>query len=398
MIRWLRHVAVTVRRMRETPSRPMLAACGLMSATSILVATLCIVESSFAGLTEGLFRLGSNVVIVRPALEAVLTNSVRGLTASELRAAAALPGVETTAPLSTFSGTIIGCGKRVIVTIQGALPEHLSLENLSVRTGRFLTDTDHDVGNGVIVLGHGVAAKLPCLLVGDAASLSGHQIQVVGILNMAPDTSQGSPDGRVFVPLSRTLRRYGWPRGGVSALFRLDRNVPAEAARVELTKLLRQRSATGAYRDQDFEILTRDELVKTVEAGRRAAVATIFAFFACGILLAAIGVSGTVLSSVLERQAEIGISRCVGATRSGIKVEFLFEGVVIGAAGGLGGAIVGVLLSRVVARIAELPPGSWVGYALAAVLVATCCAAAAAIWPAARAASLDPASALRLER
>src|SRR5262245_11490925 len=126
-------------RIRETPSRPALAACGVMAAAALVVASLSLVDAAFRGLSAGGMRVGSDMAFVRAAPSAAL-EGIRGLTPPEARRISSLDSVETAVPLTAISGSVRGCGKRLLVTIQGAIPQHSALENLRLRRGRFITD------------------------------------------------------------------------------------------------------------------------------------------------------------------------------------------------------------------------------------------------------------------
>jgi putative ABC transport system permease protein len=396
---WIGQCAVIVRRrLRDTPSRFILAALGMAAAASVIVFGACVIDSIFGAAAGGLHKAGSDLVFITPESDTIGETEVRGVSAREFRAILTLPGVERAVPWLAISGSVGGCGRRLLTTVQGAAPEHFAIEGFRVDSGRSLTEVDEIQLASVVVLGHAVSAKLGCVGVGDMVDIGGRRMTVVGILRPAGTLTVTTSDDRVFIPLSRLLGRYGWPRSGSGVLLRVAAGWSADAVAAEVRRLLEARRRGSAAQEARFLVKTQAELVAAVATVRRVALTTLAGLVGMGLIAASLGVAGTMTSSVLERQSEIGLSRCVGATRNHVKAEFLVEGALIGCLGGMLGAATGAGAAVLLAYVGDLPAPDWIRYASFTTLVACASASIASAVPAMRAAALPPIQAVGLER
>ena len=207
----------------------------------------------------------------------------------------------------------------------------------------------------------------------------------------------GNDDRRVLIPLQTAKRYYGSDRTNYDVIVAVNDATQIEAGTDYATGLFRNVRGLRIAEDNDFEITQSDNLISIIRENT-----TYFRWAAVGyrlitLLGAAIGLMNIMLVSVTERTREIGISKAIGAKQQTILTQFLAEAVVISLIGGLIGIVLGVLAGNVVAIISDgsfLFPYGWV---LVAIITCTAVGLISGLYPAMKAAKLDPIEALRYE-
>jgi putative ABC transport system permease protein len=227
-------------------------------------------------------------------------------------------------------------------------------------------------------------------------------LEVVGVLEGAGGSRTvqgvtiGSTDQEVYIPITTALRKLA--RSPLKApldeiVLRLDGTIePKEAAR--LVSLLLDRLHSGV---QDFEIVVPDALIEQSRRTQRLFSLVMGCIAGISLLVGGIGIMNIMLASVLERTREIGIRRAAGARRQDIGGLFLIEGLVISLLGGLSGILVGTVIARVVAASAQWPTVITPVSVVLSFSVAVAVGLISGIYPALRAAELNPIDALRYE-
>jgi putative ABC transport system permease protein len=278
---------------------------------------------------------------------------------------------------------------------------------MQLSEGEFIRE-EHILGQAaVVILGVDVAERLfgrTEALVGETVRVEGQPFTVIGILEARGGSGFSNEDDQILVPLTtaqtRLLRRS--TRDRVDLL--MIQAVSAEAvpqASDEVAQILRTRHRNQIGVD-DFTILTQQDFLNT--AATITNVLTIFlgGIAAISLLVGGIGIMNIMLVSVTERTREIGLRKALGARRIDILVQFLAESSLLSMIGGLVGIGLGALISSIVAQVAEangtaLTPQIGVDTVLLATLFSTAVGLFFGLYPANRAASLEPVEALRYE-
>jgi putative ABC transport system permease protein len=292
-------------------------------------------------------------------------------------------------------------------SVTGTTPEYFTMRNYELIEGEFFTEADRLGQASVVVIGPDIADELfghRDGLVGETIRINGQPFRIAGILVSKGGGMMGSQDTDVIIPLEtaqvRVLQRSDRQRVGMILVQVVDANSIAQATE-EVAQILRQRHNTPVGAD-DFTIFSQQDFISLAQTVT--GVLTIFLGGIAGIslLVGGIGIMNIMLVSVTERTREIGLRKALGARKRDILIQFLTESSLLSLIGGVVGIFLGWLIAFIVGRIAAgsgTPLNPAIG--LDSILLATIFSAAVGlffgIYPANRAANLEPVEALRYE-
>ena len=285
-----------------------------------------------------------------------------------------------------------------LVSIMGTRAEYLSVTGWELGSGRFLNETDDENRRSVAVIGMDVVDRFfpnsdP---LGATIRVDNRPFRVVGVLSRRGKILGDSQDLRVMIPF-RTFWSYFGKRRGFSIAVGIARPQEIDAAEDQLVGILRRVRNTPPGKPDDFTINRPEQLAATYRQLTGALYGVAIGIGLITLLVGGIGIMNIMLVSVRERTREIGIRRALGARKRTIVLQFLMEAAVVSGIGGLGGTLVGLsgakLVSEITPLAAVVDPLTVVGGVSFAALVGLLFG----IWPAARAANLDPVEALRYE-
>lgn len=285
------------------------------------------------------------------------------------------------------------------VSILGGDENLATAFNLDFAAGRNLGADDVAFGRAVAILGDNVVKILfpnedP---IGQAVRIDGQNFTVIGQLAFKGNSFGASNDNRVIIPVTQFLNSYGRARRSMMLNVKAPNAAAVEATQDRAIGVMRLVRGLDAEDPDDFELATNDTLIAMFRTiGDKIAIGA-FIISAIALVAAGVGVMNIMLVSVTERTKEIGIRKSVGAKKQNILVQFLIEAVTISMFGGLVGIFSGVIIGNIIfLMLGASPVFPWF-WALAA--VAVCCGIGVGfgIYPAWRAAALDPIEALRFE-
>ena len=389
--------------------RSILTVLGIVIGVAAVIAMISIGRGAESSITGSIQGIGTNLIFVfRGGSEDV--RNPQPITTGDAEAIGdpfQAPSVELVAPLLQGNGLYSFGGETSNSTIEAVTPEYGPVRNNAVTEGEFITE-EHILGRAsVVVLGPDLAETLfgrSQGVTGETIRIDGHPFRVIGVLESKGGTAFSNEDDRGVVPFStaqqRLLRRSS--RENVDML--MVQVVSAQAvpqAMEEIAQILRTRHRTAVGSD-DFTILSQQDFLDT--ASTITNVLTIFlgGIAAISLLVGGIGIMNIMLVSVTERTREIGLRKALGARRLDILVQFLTESSVLSLIGGIIGIILGWALSFGVGRIAAasntpIEPTIGLDIVLLATLFSTAVGLFFGLYPANRAASLEPVEALRYE-
>lgn len=270
--------------------------------------------------------------------------------------------------------------------------------NGDMKYGRFFSDFENRHHMPVVVLGEDVHKALfsgenP---VGKFVDLDGHSLQVVGVMTRPTASFPGQNDTRVLLPYFTMKKMF--PSAKDNMLIAVAREGKLAAARDEVTVVLRQQRRDAYNKPDSFAITTSEQMIEDFRKVTAVTTLVMIVLSSIGLLVGGIGVMNIMLVSVTERTREIGIRKAIGARRFDIVVQFLTEAVVLTAIGGTIGMMFGYLISLLArAAFPNLPATVPLWAAAMGILVSVGIGLFFGIWPANKAARLDPVDALRYE-
>ena len=389
--------------------RSGLTILGIVIGVGAVIAMIAIGRGAENTITGSIQGIGTNLVFVfRGGSEDV--RNPQHITLGDASAIAdpfLAPSVSGVAPILQGSAKVAFAGENSVTQVSGITPDYSAVRNYNVSEGEFIGQ-EHILGQAsVVLLGTDVADKLfgrTAGLVGETVRIEGQPFRVIGILESRGGSGFSNEDDQIMVPLTtaqtRLLRRSTRDRVDMLMVQAVSAQAVPQATE-EIAQILRTRHRTEIGAD-DFTILTQQDFLDTAQT--ITGVLTIFlgGIAAISLLVGGIGIMNIMLVSVTERTREIGLRKALGARKLDIMIQFLAESSVLSLIGGLLGIGLGWTISFIVGRIAaasnaDITPAIGIDIILLATLFSTAVGLFFGIYPANRAANLEPVEALRYE-
>ena len=390
--------------------RSFLTMLGIFIGVGAVIAMMSIGQGAQNSITNSLSALGTQTLYLSPGNFTENVRNAKDLTNDDVTALSGLDCVDIAAPVVSQSYTLSQSnGNTVNATVTGVVPGYLKVGNYSVSQGSFITQENLDGKEMVAVIGTEINKSLfgsaNYRSVGETIRIMGQPYRVIGILEEKGSSSLGiSQDRNVFIPLttaqSRLMTRQKNSVSQVTILVKSSYTL--DEAQKEIEELMQERHDIFEGNPNDFTVMNVQEILDAV--GDIMGTFTLFlgGVAAISLLVGGIGIMNIMLVTVTERTREIGLRKALGAKKGDILAQFLVESSVISLVGGILGIIFGLLLAFGIARIAAISgteldvtinPGIVLGATLFSVMVGLFFG----VYPANKAANLEPVIALRSE-
>jgi putative ABC transport system permease protein len=389
--------------------RSGLTILGIVIGVAAVIAMVSVGRGAEATITDSIQGIGTNLLfVIRGGSDEV--RNPKPLTLGDASALAdpfQAPSVIGVAPVLQGSGRVAVGGETRTTSIVGVTPDYSPVRNYNVVEGEFFNE-EHMLGQAsVVILGVDVAEALFSRkegLVGENVRIEGQPFRVLGVLEQRGGSSFTNEDDQVLIPLTtaqvRLIRRSTLDRVDMIMVQAISSQAVPVASE-EVAQILRARHRTEIGAD-DFSILTQQNFLDT--ASTITNVLTIFlgGIAAISLLVGGIGIMNIMLVSVTERTREIGLRKALGAHKRDIMIQFLTESSVLSLIGGLIGILLGWTIGLIVGQVAaannaDITPTMTLDIVLLATLFSTAVGLFFGIYPASRAANLEPVEALRYE-
>lgn len=389
--------------------RSGLTILGIVIGVAAVIAMLAVGSGAQNTITGSISGIGTNLLFVFKGNTQQTIRNQKPLTMGDVNALAdpmQAPNIDKVAPVIQKSLLVTFEGESSTIQVNGVTPDEQNVRNRVLTEGDFISMENINGRASVAVIGPQAADKLfgtRTGIVGETIRISGQPFRIIGVLESKGGGSFGSQDNIILVPLTTARSRLiSRNLDEVDIIFVQASNPDNVAmAQSEIRQILstRHQNQPGA---EDFTIFTQQDFLSL--ASTITGVLTIFlgGIAAISLLVGGIGIMNIMLVSVTERTREIGLRKAIGAHKRDIMIQFLVESSLLSLFGGLIGILFGWLIAFVVGRIAAAsgtPFNTTIG--LDAVLLATIFSTAVGLffglYPANRAASLQPVEALRYE-
>ncbi len=400
-------VVVALQAIRVNALRSFLTTLGIIIGVAAVIAMVSLGEGAQRRVEEQIQNMGTNVLTIRPG-----QSMFRGIRDGGARArlydedAEALriqtggslliaPEIEQRQQLSYLRWNSSN-------EVLGTWPEYFDVQNIDLALGRIFDEGEVQGRRRVAVVGSEIPNQLEtpaALLVGRTVQIRGIPFEVIGVLEEQGESSPWSqPDERVYIPLSTAQYRVFGGRDRLNSIsVKVLDEGSMDAAYADIDRILRREHRIPPGEDADFSIRNSAQLLESFNETQQTFTYLLGGIAAISLLVGGIGIMNIMLVSVTERTREIGIRKAMGATRLNILLQFIIESLVLCTMGGILGVAAGVGSAELLSNTA----GWETAVAPAAVAVALLFSAGIGlffgIWPARRAALLDPIDSLRYE-
>jgi putative ABC transport system permease protein len=398
-------IAVALQSIRANKLRAFLTALGIVIGVGAVITMVSLGNGAQKAVQEQIEALGTNLLSVYPGQtfeRGVASQNRAPLTSDD---AAALnrdaANLSAVVPELRRNQQIKYGNQNLNVSVTGTVPDYVPVNSYKVALGSNISTGDDESRRRVAVLGYAVPQMFntrPELLVGKQISIGGVPFTIVGTL--AEKGAAGSfsdPDEIILVPLrTAQFRLMGTDRLGSITVEVADAD-SMNVAMIEIERVLRKTHAIAPGTENDFRILQRSQFLSTLEDTTQTFTTLLASIAAVSLIVGGIGIMNIMLVSVTERTREIGVRKALGATRKNIMMQFLVEALVLCMLGGVLGIVVGSGGAVALSRFANWNTLLSVHAIVIAFFFGSVVGIFFGLWPARRAAQLDPIVALRYE-
>ncbi|GAC1659674.1 MAG: ABC transporter permease [Vulcanimicrobiaceae bacterium] len=402
-------VGLALSTIREHKLRAFLTVLGVIIGTGTVIGVGAIITGLDGAITSFVRNFGPNTIIVLKFNGDFAANNGpeerrrKPLTYEEAQAVAQrCPSVAFVSPFlwPTWTGInrVRYKGNDIFRIQMGGVEEAYAAGGTVMKAGRFISDMDSRRRVPVVVVGEDIQkAWFPSIdPLGKWVEVNGHQFEIVGVMERPAASVPGSEDLRVLLPYFTMKKMFPNSREHMFVVTAKPGRL-AEALD-EVRAVLRVARRVPRGKPDTFWLSTSEAMIEHFRQVTSIVARVMGVLSSIGLLVGGIGVMNIMLVSVTERTREIGIRKAIGARRSDIVIQFLTEAVVLTGLGGLLGMALGWIISFATRLIfPSLPTAVPVWAAVMGVLVSVGIGLFFGIWPAGKAAKLDPVVALRYE-
>jgi putative ABC transport system permease protein len=386
--------------------RSFLTVLGIIIGVMAVVVMMSVGDAVQKQITDQFSSLGTNTIIIRAG--AAQTSGVRTgfrmtLTTQDAQAIARLPDVSATAPTQTASAQAVFGNRNWGTSLIGTYPEYATVQNIEMEMGTFFDMSAVRNGSTFAVIGPKTATELdlPTDPVGQVIRVQNMPFVVIGVTKERGDSMMGSQDDMIIIPLTTLKKRIQggrFPDAVQSITVKLYQDADNVLVTEQITALLRDRHKLKDADPDDFQIMDMKQVMETMNTVTGFLKMLLMAIASVSLLVGSIGIMNMMLVSVAERTREIGIRKAIGAKEKHITTQFLSESILISFIGSMIGFILGLILSQTIlpkVMNMSVPLSMW--SVVLSIAVAVVVGIASGVFPANKAAKLNPIDSLRHE-
>ncbi|HEX7617573.1 MAG TPA: ABC transporter permease [Verrucomicrobiae bacterium] len=397
---------IALRALRRNKMRSVLTALGIIIGVASVVAMVAVGNGAQANITKQVSALGQNLLSVfAGSRRAGGVNSGLG-SASAITLedadiiAREVPDVVAVSPEVSASAQAIANGRNWSTTIVGESQDYLKIRDWKLSAGSMFNERDVRGAAKVAVIGSKTTAELfgPLNPVGQSVRVKNIPFIIIGVLESKGAGMGGmNQDDRLIIPFTTAMKRITGDKYLRCVNVQISRSDRMDIAQQQITSLLRQRHRLPAGRDDDFNIFNQKEIADTVNTISGIITLLLGSVAGISLVVGGIGIMNIMLVSVTERTREIGIRIAVGAQPGDIRLQFLIEAVTLSLLGGALGVFAGIGASKLIGLVANFQAIVSPGSILLALGVSSAIGIFFGLYPAHKAAGLNPIDALRYE-
>jgi putative ABC transport system permease protein len=396
-------IKMALRGLLANKLRSFLAMLGIIIGVGAVISMLAIGAGAKKQIMSRISSMGTNLLVVRPGQaeqHGVRSGDVENLTIEDAKAIlAGIDSVDKVAPVVMRNAQLKFYNKNTNSSVVGTSATYGQIRDYKIDKGRFFTDMEAENLAHVIVLGPQTATDLglPDNPIDEIVKLNGINFRVVGVLKTKGDQGWFNPDSQVLIPYTTAMKSVF----GLDSLREIDIQVKQSGdlkkAEEDVTTLMMKQHRITAEGKEDFNVRNQADIIAMATESNKTFTVLLGSIASISLLVGGIGIMNIMLVSVTERTREIGIRKALGAKKRIIMWQFLVESMFISSIGVTLGVLVSMGLSMVVHSATKLPVhiSTWVLFLAVGFTVTI--GLFFGLYPASKAARLDPIEALRYE-
>jgi len=399
-------ILVALGAIRANKLRSLLTMLGIVIGVGAVITMVALGSGAQKAVQDQIERLGTNLLTIYPGqsfMRGVASGERVSLTMDDAKALEnTSPVIANVVPEIAGNQQVKYGNQNINVNVNGTTPNFLRVQNYALIAGRMFTTGDDEARRRVAVLGGGVPEMLGSngpAMIGQTIQIRGIPFEIIGLLAEKGMSSGfgGNPDEQILIPLQTARYRVVGRDRLRSLTVEVSHPDSVNIAMLEIEQALRSAHGIRPGGDNDFQIRNRSEFLATFEETTRTFTFLLAGIAAVSLLVGGIGIMNIMLVSVTERTREIGVRKALGATRRSILFQFVVEALVLCLMGGVIGILVGAGGALALSRLANWNTLISPGAVVLAIAFSAGVGLFFGIWPAQRAARLDPIQALRYE-
>ncbi len=386
--------------------RSFLTVLGIIIGVMAVVIMVAVGETVQQSITDQFSSLGTNTIVIRAGaarVGGVRTGNRQTLTIDDAEYLAKMPDIAAVSPMQNSAAQVVYGNKNWSSSMVGVYPDYQTVQNIDVEQGTFFDMDAVKNASTYAVIGPDTAKELgmPNNPVGQIIRIQNTPFVVIGVTKAKGDSAMGSADDMVIIPITTLKKRMSgsrFPNAVQSIILKLYQDADNNIATEQITAILRSRHKLKDADEDDFQITDMKQVMETMTTVTGYIKLLLVAIAAVSLLVGSIGIMNMMLVSVAERTREIGVRKAIGAREQNIIIQFLSESVLISFIGSMTGLVLGEGLAQGVGRFLlhyNVPLSIWP--VVVSVSVAIIVGLASGVFPAIKAAKLNPIDSLRYE-
>ena len=398
-------IDISYRAIKSNKVRSFLTTLGIIIGVAAVISLVSITSGAKKMIEGQLASLGANSLAVKSGKitksgKTLLGGNVKPLTRKDVEAIGNLESVKYVSAISNTTANVVSGNRNVFTAVIGTGKDFIFINDWFPERGTFFNEIDVREAALVCVLGKTVKENLfggqnP---IGKNLRIGKYTYRVIGMMSpIGPTPSGKDQDDIVLLPYTSVQKRLVGTRSLDRITIFVDPAYDLAYAQAEVEKVLRRQHGIKDETEDDFSVRTQQTQIKTIKNVSRILTVLLGSIASISLVVGGIGIMNIMLVSVGERTREIGIRLAVGAKEKNILVQFLIESVLLSLVGGAIGTAVGILISKVASALTGWPTQISLLAILVAFLFSAFIGIVFGIYPARKAAQLNPIEALRYE-